>query len=114
MSESQRQWPVAVTRVLTTGDVAELRVAGALLDAFNREYADPTPGPEVLATRLAALLAAGDTDVLLVKSAPAVSGDPEASGSDPGTGATWSGSQFCATGPRCGRRRGRRPWPSCM
>jgi GNAT superfamily N-acetyltransferase len=40
-----------------------------LLDAFNREYHTPTPGPEVLATRLRRLVAG--TDVIAV-----LAGDP--------------------------------------
>lgn len=94
MSEGLGQGSIAVTTVLTSGDLAELGVAGVLLDAFNREYDDPTPGPDVLAMRLAALLAAGDTDVLLVRPAVRVSGgvgDSADSGNDAGTGATWSG-----------------------
>lgn len=38
---------------------------GRLLDAFNREYDDPTPGPEALAARVATLIEGGDTSVLL-------------------------------------------------
>lgn len=38
---------------------------GRLLDAFNREFDDPTPGAEVLARRMAELTAGGDTVVLL-------------------------------------------------
>jgi ribosomal protein S18 acetylase RimI-like enzyme len=45
---------------------ADLPAVGHLLDAFNREYDDPTPGPEWIAQRLGALLAAGDTEVLVV------------------------------------------------
>jgi ribosomal protein S18 acetylase RimI-like enzyme len=45
-------------------------VIGRLLDAFNREYDDPTPGPEKLAERLGDLMADGDTDVLLAGSEP--------------------------------------------
>ena len=37
----------------------------ALLDAFNREYGDPTPGIDVLAARLERLLAGGDMIALL-------------------------------------------------
>jgi GNAT superfamily N-acetyltransferase len=36
-----------------------------LLDAFNREYHTPTPGPEVLAIRLQRLLAGGEVIALL-------------------------------------------------
>jgi ribosomal protein S18 acetylase RimI-like enzyme len=43
---------------------------GRLLDAFNREYDDPTPGPDVLARRLAELIDGGDTDVLLAGPGP--------------------------------------------
>jgi len=42
-----------------------------LLDAFNREFDVPTPGPEVLAARLERLLA-GDSTVALLVGAPAV------------------------------------------
>ena len=44
----------------------ELAVAGRLLHDFNTEYEDVTPGAEVLAHRLADLVAQGLTDVLLV------------------------------------------------
>ena len=44
----------------------ELALAGRLLHDFNTEYDDPTPGAEALASRLADLLGAGDTEVLLV------------------------------------------------
>jgi ribosomal protein S18 acetylase RimI-like enzyme len=44
-------------------------VIGQLLDAFNREYDDPTPGPSWLAGRLAELLRQ-DTVVLLVGPEP--------------------------------------------
>lgn len=42
-----------------------------LLDAFNREYDTPTPGPEVLAGRLRRLLA-GESTVALLIGEPAV------------------------------------------
>ena len=48
---------------------AEAATVARLLDAFNREYDTPTPGPAVLAARLARLLPAGDVIALL-------SGDP--------------------------------------
>ena len=41
-------------RVATTADASDI---ARLLDAFNREYNDPTPGPEVLGQRLVQLLA---------------------------------------------------------
>lgn len=43
---------------------------GELLDAFNREFDDPTPGPQKLAERLRELMADGDTAVLLAGSPP--------------------------------------------
>jgi ribosomal protein S18 acetylase RimI-like enzyme len=39
--------------------------AGRLLDAFNREFDEPTPGPAALAARITQLTGAGDTVVLL-------------------------------------------------
>lgn len=50
----------------------DLAVAGRLLHDFNTEYDDPTPGPEALAGRLHQLVAAGDTEVLLVGDAEGV------------------------------------------
>lgn len=46
-------------------DADDCAVIGQLLDAFNREFDDPTPGPEKLAERLGELMAGGDTAVLL-------------------------------------------------
>jgi GNAT superfamily N-acetyltransferase len=54
--------PVDRPRVATPADAT--MVAG-LLDAFNREYDTPTPGVEILATRLARLLPDGDVLALL-------------------------------------------------
>src|SRR4051795_1481466 len=59
--------PVPVPRVAT---VADATVLARLLDAFNREYDDPTPGVEVLATRLTRLLAGGDVIALLAGDPP--------------------------------------------
>ena len=56
------QRPVGRPRVATAADAATV---GRLLDAFNREYDTPTPGPAVLTTRLGRLLAAGDVIALL-------------------------------------------------
>jgi hypothetical protein len=53
-------------RVATLADAVTV---ARLLDAFNREYHVPTPGPEVLATRLRCLLSG--TDVIAV-----LAGDP--------------------------------------
>jgi ribosomal protein S18 acetylase RimI-like enzyme len=44
---------------------ADCAAAGALLDAFNREYDEPSPGPEAVAARLRVLLDEGATEVLL-------------------------------------------------
>lgn len=61
-----------------TGDLApsvrpatarDLPAAAELLDAFNREFDEPTPGPEVLEARLHLLLATGDA-VLLAGDGP--------------------------------------------
>jgi arginase len=48
---------------------ADAEAVGRLLDDFNREYDDPTPGPQALAVRIGELMASGDTAVL-------VTGDP--------------------------------------
>lgn len=55
--------------VRRAGD-ADLPAVGRLLDAFNREYDDPTPGPDALATRVGELTASGDTVVLLAGDGP--------------------------------------------
>ena len=46
-------------------DVADAGVVAGLLDAFNREFDTPTPGPDVLATRLERLLAGGHVVAVL-------------------------------------------------
>ena len=43
-------------RLATTNDA---RAVGELLDQFNHEYDEPTPGPEFLATRIRVLLQGG-------------------------------------------------------
>jgi ribosomal protein S18 acetylase RimI-like enzyme len=45
-------------------------VIGELLDSFNREFGDPTPGPQKLAERIRELMADGDTAVLLAADGP--------------------------------------------
>jgi ribosomal protein S18 acetylase RimI-like enzyme len=58
--------------------LADVRVAGPedaeaigrLLHDFNEEYEDVTPGPAVIAERVAALMRSGDTAVLLVGDGP--------------------------------------------
>jgi ribosomal protein S18 acetylase RimI-like enzyme len=60
------------------GAMSDVRIAGAddlgavgrLLDAFNREYDDPTPGPDALASRVAELIALRDTVVLIGGAGP--------------------------------------------
>jgi ribosomal protein S18 acetylase RimI-like enzyme len=54
-------------RVAGSEDCAAI---GELLDAFNREFHDPTPGPAKLERRLRELIASGDTAVLLVGPGP--------------------------------------------
>jgi ribosomal protein S18 acetylase RimI-like enzyme len=51
-----------------TADDAE--AVGRLLDDFNREFDEPTPGPEVLADRVRLLLDHGDTIVLVAGEGP--------------------------------------------
>ena len=48
---------------------ADAEDVGRLLDAFNREYDEPTPGPKALAERIRELLEV-DTDVLLIGAGP--------------------------------------------
>lgn len=43
---------------------------GRLLDSFNREYDEPTPGPAALSRRMTELLSGGDTIVLLAEHPP--------------------------------------------
>ena len=52
-------------------DPAEARAVAELLDAFNREFATPTPGPDALTARLETLLA-GDAVVAFVSGDPPV------------------------------------------
>ncbi len=54
-------------RVATSADTAAV---GRMLDAFNREYDEPSPGPERLAERLTTLMDVGDTVVLVVGEGP--------------------------------------------
>jgi ribosomal protein S18 acetylase RimI-like enzyme len=51
-------------RLVFTAD--DTTVAAELLDAFNREFDAPTPGPDAIATRLATLLADQTTFALVV------------------------------------------------
>lgn len=51
-------------------EASELDAAGVLLDRFNSEFDEPTPGPDRLASRLRELEADGDTVVLLAGDGP--------------------------------------------
>lgn len=51
-------------------DVTDAPVIARLLDDFNREYREPTPGRDALAVRVRRLLEAGDTIVLLGGESP--------------------------------------------
>ncbi len=51
--------------VVRPAEAADLPVAAQLLDAFNREYDDPTPGPRALTARLEHITATGEAVVLL-------------------------------------------------
>ncbi len=55
------------TRIATLVDAEAI---GGLLDRFNREFGEPTPGPEVLSTRIAELIGSGETDVVLAGGGP--------------------------------------------
>lgn len=48
----------------------DLAAVGRLLDDFNREYDEPSPGPEQITARLRELLAGGDTAVLIAGEGP--------------------------------------------
>jgi ribosomal protein S18 acetylase RimI-like enzyme len=54
-------------RLATAEDAAEI---GRLLHDFNTEYNDFTPGPEVLAKRIAAMIEADEATVLLAGDGP--------------------------------------------
>jgi len=50
---------------ISFAEASECDAVGRLLDAFNREFGDRTPGPGALARRMQRLLTDGDTVVLL-------------------------------------------------
>ncbi|MGW4120068.1 GNAT family N-acetyltransferase [Nocardia sp. NPDC004711] len=56
-------------RQIRTAAVSDAATVATLLDAFNREFDTPTPGTEILTTRLRRTLTGGDLVALL-------SGDP--------------------------------------
>lgn len=60
-----------MTCPVRVADVADSVAVARLLDAFNREFAVPTPGPDRLAGRLRAMLA-GDDVLALLAGEPAV------------------------------------------
>lgn len=51
--------------MLRRAEAADAAVVAELLDAFNREFGTPTPGPAVLAARLEQLLTGGSVFALL-------------------------------------------------
>jgi ribosomal protein S18 acetylase RimI-like enzyme len=59
--------PGAPVRPAGDGDAGEI---GRLLDDFNREFGEATPGAGVLAARVSELLAGGETAVLLAGDGP--------------------------------------------
>lgn len=67
MSPDNRRVGDGVRRAATDAD---MEAAGTLLDAFNREFDDVTPGPAALAARLRLLTDGGDTVVLLAGAGP--------------------------------------------
>ncbi len=56
-----------MVRVASPSDAQQI---GRLLDDFNREFGEPTPGVARLAERLGELIAAGETSVLLAGEEP--------------------------------------------
>lgn len=57
-----------MVRVASPSDAQQI---GRLLDDFNREFGEPTPGVALLARRVEQLIAGGETSVLLAGDAPA-------------------------------------------
>jgi ribosomal protein S18 acetylase RimI-like enzyme len=55
---------------IRNADATDAETIGRLLDDFNREFDEPTPGPAALADRVRRLLASGDTTILLGGSKP--------------------------------------------
>jgi ribosomal protein S18 acetylase RimI-like enzyme len=53
-----------------TATPSDAEAIGRLLDDFNTEFEEPSPGPERLADRIRELIAAGDTAVLLGGAGP--------------------------------------------
>jgi ribosomal protein S18 acetylase RimI-like enzyme len=61
--------PIVKDHPVRRAGVADAETIGRLLDAFNREFDEPTPGPSTLADRFRELLE-GDTVVLLAGDGP--------------------------------------------
>lgn len=59
-----------MTNGVREATVEDAEAVGRLLDAFNREYDDETPGPEALAERLRELIGGEDFAVLVVGEGP--------------------------------------------
>ena len=59
-----------MTNGVREATVEDAEAVGRLLDAFNREYDDETPGPEALAERLRELIGGDDFAVLVVGEGP--------------------------------------------
>jgi ribosomal protein S18 acetylase RimI-like enzyme len=57
-------------RAVRIAGPADAESIGRLLDDFNREYDEPTPGAAQLARRIGELIEGGDTAVLLVGARP--------------------------------------------
>ena len=59
-----------MTNGVREATVEDAEAVGRLLDAFNREYDDETPGPDALAERLRELMGGDDLAVLVVGEGP--------------------------------------------
>jgi ribosomal protein S18 acetylase RimI-like enzyme len=59
-----------VGQAVRTGRLADAAAVGRLLDDFNREFGEPTPGPDLLAERVRRLLGEDQITVLLVGAGP--------------------------------------------
>jgi ribosomal protein S18 acetylase RimI-like enzyme len=57
--------PANADRSVRRAGPADAEAIARLLDDFNREYDDPTPGPRALAERVRMLMRTGDTLVVL-------------------------------------------------
>jgi len=60
----------AFESAIRLGEPADAVSIGRLLDDFNNEFGDPTPGAEWLAERVSQLLGEGETAVLLAGAGP--------------------------------------------